>query len=64
MNKIYIGPNEFIPTWGATCVGARRFLIGYNINLLGTKEQAHRIALNIGEQRQNKEEVNILIRKK
>lgn len=30
--------------------GARTFLIAYNINLLCTKEQAHRIALNIREQ--------------
>ncbi|XP_064613955.1 formimidoyltransferase-cyclodeaminase-like [Liolophura sinensis] len=44
------GPSEFIPCWGATAVGARKFLIAYNINVLGTKEQAHRIALNIREQ--------------
>lgn len=44
------GPSEFIPTWGATAVGARKFLIAYNVNLLSTKEQAHRIALNIREQ--------------
>ncbi|MDH7515374.1 MAG: glutamate formimidoyltransferase [Bacteroidota bacterium] len=44
------GPAEFIPTWGATCAGARFFLIAYNVNILGTKEQAHRIALNIREQ--------------
>ena len=44
------GPTEFIPSWGATVTGARSFLIAYNINLLSTKEQAHRIALNIREQ--------------
>ncbi|KAF6032116.1 FTCD [Bugula neritina] len=44
------GPAEFIPSWGATIVGARNFLIAYNVNVLGTKEQAHRIALNIREQ--------------
>ncbi len=44
------GPAEFIPSWGATCSGARVFLIAYNVNILGTKEQAHRIALNIREQ--------------
>jgi len=44
------GPAEFIPSWGATCSGARFFLIAYNVNILGTKEQAHRIALNIREQ--------------
>ncbi|KAL5007894.1 hypothetical protein ScPMuIL_016700, partial [Solemya velum] len=44
------GLAKFIPTWGASMVGARKFLIAYNINLLATKEQAHRIALNIREQ--------------
>ncbi|HCA42047.1 MAG TPA: glutamate formimidoyltransferase [Bacteroidetes bacterium] len=56
-NKIYkpewkpdYGPAEFIPKSGATATGARFFLIAYNVNILGTKEQAHRIALNIREQ--------------
>lgn len=44
------GPAEFIPKSGATATGARFFLIAYNVNILGTKEQAHRIALNIREQ--------------
>lgn len=43
------GPAEFVPEWGATVAGARFFLIAYNVNILGTKEQAHRIALNIRE---------------
>jgi len=43
------GLPDFIPSWGATAVGARKFLIAYNVNLLATKEQAHRIALNIRE---------------
>lgn len=43
------GPAEFIPEWGATVTGARNFLIAYNINVLGTKQQAHRIALNLRE---------------
>jgi glutamate formiminotransferase/formiminotetrahydrofolate cyclodeaminase len=43
------GPAAFVPEWGATCAGARDFLIAYNVNLLGTKEQAHRIALDIRE---------------
>jgi len=43
------GLTDFLPSWGATAVGARRFLIAYNINLLATKEQAHRIALNVRE---------------
>ena len=44
------GPANYIPSWGATVTGARSFLIAYNVNLLATKEQAHRIALNIREQ--------------
>jgi glutamate formiminotransferase/formiminotetrahydrofolate cyclodeaminase len=47
------GPAKFIPEWGATVTGARNFLIAYNINILGTKEQAHRIALNIRENGRN-----------
>ena len=43
------GPAKFVPEWGATATGARLFLIAYNVNLIGTKEQAHRIALNIRE---------------
>ena len=43
------GPASFVPDWGATCAGARDFLIAYNVNVLGTKEQAHRIALDIRE---------------
>ncbi|KAJ6665353.1 hypothetical protein lerEdw1_004402 [Lerista edwardsae] len=44
------GSANFVPRWGATVTGARKFLIAYNINLLCTKELAHRIALNIREQ--------------
>ncbi|MGB9697261.1 MAG: glutamate formimidoyltransferase [Ignavibacteria bacterium] len=44
------GPQEFVPKSGATVTGVRFFLIAYNVNILGTKEQAHRIALNIREQ--------------
>ena len=51
------GPAQFVPNWGATITGARKFLIAYNINLLATKEQAHRIALNIREQGRSKNEV-------
>lgn len=43
------GPVEFVPSWGATAVGARKFLIAYNVNILATKNQAHRIALIIRE---------------
>ena len=44
------GPARFLPAWGATVTGARHFLIAYNVNLLATKEQAHRIALDLREQ--------------
>jgi len=43
------GPAEFVPSWGATATGARKFLIAYNVNILGTSNQAHRIALNLRE---------------
>lgn len=43
------GPARFVPEWGATVTGARFFLIAYNVNLLGTPNQAHRIALNLRE---------------
>jgi glutamate formiminotransferase/formiminotetrahydrofolate cyclodeaminase len=44
------GPAEFVPEWGATATGARFFLIAYNVNVLGTRNQAHRIALDVREQ--------------
>ncbi|XP_028327669.1 formimidoyltransferase-cyclodeaminase [Gouania willdenowi] len=44
------GPSLFVPSWGATVTGARKFLIAYNVNLISTKEQAHRIALDVREQ--------------
>ena len=43
------GPAAFVPEWGATVTGARFFLIAYNVNILGTSNQAHRIALNLRE---------------
>ncbi|MBF0302630.1 MAG: glutamate formimidoyltransferase, partial [Desulfamplus sp.] len=43
------GPAKFVPEWGATATGARMFLIAYNVNILGTSNQAHRIALNLRE---------------
>ena len=50
------GPQEFVPKSGATVTGSRFFLIAYNVNILGTKEQAHRIALNIREQGRSENE--------
>lgn len=56
-NKIFkpewkpdFGPQEFIEKSGATVTGSRFFLVAYNVNILGTKEQAHKIALNVREQ--------------
>jgi glutamate formiminotransferase/formiminotetrahydrofolate cyclodeaminase len=43
------GSTDFVPEWGVTAVGARLFLVAYNVNVLGTKEQAHRIGLDIRE---------------
>jgi glutamate formiminotransferase/formiminotetrahydrofolate cyclodeaminase len=50
------GPQEFIPKFGAVATGSRFFLIAYNVNILGTKEQAHRIALNVREQGRSDDE--------
>jgi len=44
------GKATFVPSWGGTVTGVRKFLIAYNINLVSTKEQAHRIALNLRSQ--------------
>lgn len=54
------GPAEFVPQWGATMSGARKFLIAYNINILSTKEQAHRIALDIREEGRGKGQPGLL----
>ncbi|KAL7831515.1 hypothetical protein SRHO_G00310180 [Serrasalmus rhombeus] len=54
------GPAAFVPSWGATVTGARKFLIAYNVNLLSTKEQAHRIALDIREQGRGKDQPGTL----
>jgi glutamate formiminotransferase/formiminotetrahydrofolate cyclodeaminase len=44
------GPAEFVPSWGATAVGAREFLIAYNVNLnTRDKRLANEIALTIRE---------------
>ncbi|XP_054479495.1 formimidoyltransferase-cyclodeaminase [Anoplopoma fimbria] len=54
------GPAEFVPSWGATVTGARKFLIAFNVNLISTKEQAHRIALDIREQGRGKDQPGLL----
>uniref|UniRef100_A0A8B9JT69 Formimidoyltransferase-cyclodeaminase n=1 Tax=Astyanax mexicanus TaxID=7994 RepID=A0A8B9JT69_ASTMX len=54
------GPATFVPSWGATVTGARKFLIAYNVNLLSTKEQAHRIALDVREQGRGKDQPGTL----
>lgn len=50
------GPQEFVPSWGITATGARKFLIAYNVNILGSPNQAHRIALNLREAGRGPEE--------
>jgi glutamate formiminotransferase/formiminotetrahydrofolate cyclodeaminase len=45
------GPAEFVPRSGATAVGARPFLIAYNVDLnTSDRKLAHDIALDIREQ--------------
>jgi glutamate formiminotransferase/formiminotetrahydrofolate cyclodeaminase len=49
------GPAEFNPRWGATAVGARKFLIAYNIDLnTRNAKLAHDIAMTIREAGRNK----------
>lgn len=49
------GPAEFIPRSGATVIGAREFLIAYNVNLNTTdRKLANDIALSIREAGRNK----------
>jgi len=50
------GPASFVPTWGITATGARNFLVAFNVNILGTPNQAHRIALNLREAGRSDEE--------
>eukprot|EP00095_Tigriopus_kingsejongensis_P009315 maker-scaffold320_size207635-snap-gene-1.14 protein:Tk09315 transcript:maker-scaffold320_size207635-snap-gene-1.14-mRNA-1 annotation:"PREDICTED: formimidoyltransferase-cyclodeaminase-like" len=50
------GEAKFVPSWGGTVTGVRKFLIAYNVNMVSTKEQAHRIALNLREQGRSKDE--------
>lgn len=54
------GPARFVPEWGATATGARFFLIAYNVNVLGTKQQAHRIALDVREAGRGPDEPGLL----
>ncbi len=44
------GPNKFLPKTGAVVIGAREFLIAYNVNVNSRdKKLAHQIALDIRE---------------
>ncbi len=44
------GPVEFVPRSGATVVGARKFLVAYNVNLNTTDRRlANRVALDVRE---------------
>ena len=54
------GPSLFVPSWGATAVGARMFLVAYNVNILGTSNQAHRIALDLREAGRGEDEPGLL----
>ena len=54
------GESTFVPSWGGTVTGVRKFLIAYNVNLVSTKEQAHRIALNLRTQGRGKDKTGRL----
>jgi glutamate formiminotransferase/formiminotetrahydrofolate cyclodeaminase len=53
------GPHEFNASSGATAIGAREFLIAYNINLnTRDKKKAHELALMIRESGRSKKDSN------
>jgi glutamate formiminotransferase/formiminotetrahydrofolate cyclodeaminase len=53
------GPDEFRASTGATAIGAREFLIAYNVNLnTRSKALAHDIALDIRERGRRKRDEN------
>ncbi len=53
------GPAEFNPKWGATAVGARDFLVAYNVNLNTTStRRANAIAFDVREKGRVKREGN------
>jgi glutamate formiminotransferase/formiminotetrahydrofolate cyclodeaminase len=44
------GPAEFVPSFGATVIGARKFLVAYNVDLNTTdKRWANRVAFDVRE---------------
>ncbi len=44
------GPSRFVPSWGASAVGAREFLVAYNVNLnTRDKKLANEVALSVRE---------------
>jgi len=56
------GPGEFDPKYGVTAVGARDFLVAYNVNLNTTStRRANAIAFDIREKGRKKREGNPLI---
>ena len=49
------GPATFLPAWGATVIGARKFLVAYNVNLNTLdKRLANRVAFDIREKGRRK----------
>ena len=53
------GPNEFLPRTGAVVMGAREFLVAYNVNVdTRHKNLAHQIALDIRERGRSKRDEN------
>jgi glutamate formiminotransferase / formiminotetrahydrofolate cyclodeaminase len=57
------GPSLFRSRYGASCVGARNFLIAYSVNIQGSKEQAHEIVLQIKNQNVTGESVKLFFSK-
>lgn len=58
------GPVEFVPRSGATVIGARKFLVAYNVNLNTTdKRLANRVAFDVREKGRKKrdEDGNVIL---
>ena len=57
------GPSLFRSRYGASCVGARNFLIAYSVNIQGSEEQAQEIVHQIKHRNVAGESVNIIFLK-
>lgn len=48
-NEPIFGPKDFNPSWGTTLVGTSRSYLMFNVNLMGTRDQANKICKHLSE---------------